>query len=163
MLRLWTIALVLLLAGTAQAQVSTTATPEDIKQEAADIVKAEEQAALDGEELMSKKARRRAKYLEQVKAERAQETNRFKLKAIANAEAREKKYEEKLKRMEEKESRFQKAARLEMEEKDQEELEKLQEPSQSRFKELAKQRAQERALKQELKEQRLHRNRKTEQ
>lgn len=109
-------------------------------------------------ELMSKADKVYADRLAKIKAEREKETNRFKRKAIENTEAREKKHAEALKRKEERASRFQKEAQAEAAQEKQEILQKQQAPSESRFTEMAKKRAEQRALKQELREKKLHRN-----
>lgn len=110
--------------------------------------------------LMSRKEKREAARKAEIAEERAQETNRFKKKAIEDTEAREKKYEEIMERKQQKASRFQKeAAEKELQEKEQI-LEEENAPSRSRFTEKAKQRAEERAKKREEKSKRLRRNNK---
>ena len=118
----------------------------------------------EGEEkvLMSNKERRLMERRQEIAEERARETSRFKKKAIANTEAREEKYEEIMKRKQEKASRFQKAAMEEAEREKEEAIKKAQESSESRFTEKAKKRAEERARKREEKQKRLRRNRKRE-
>lgn len=96
--------------------------------------------------------------LAKIQAERAKETNRFKKKAIENTEAREKKKQEIIQKQIDKSSRFQKEAQVKTEEKKQAEIQKDITPSESRFTEMAKIKAEQRALKKELKEKKLHRN-----
>ena len=95
---------------------------------------------------------------EAIAIERANETSAFKKKAIANTERREKKHEEILKRKQEKESRFQKAAREKAERKTQEAKEKKKNEIKSRFQKKAEEKAEMRAKKREEKQKRLKRN-----
>lgn len=108
--------------------------------------------------LMSKQDQARMERMQKILTERAEETSRFKQKAIANTQAREKRNEEALKRREEKASRYQKEALEQAEKEKQERLKNEQQPSSSRFTEKAKLKAEERALKKKLREERLHRN-----
>ncbi len=110
------------------------------------------------EKLLSEKEKKLMLWRAQIAEERANETSRFKKKAIENTIKREKKYEEIMKRKEEKASRFQKAAMEKAEKEKQEEIKKKMQPSKSRFTEMAKKRAEERAKKREEKEKRLKRN-----
>lgn len=95
---------------------------------------------------------------EAIAIERANETSAFKKKAIANTERREKKHEEILKRKQEKESRFQKAAREKAEKKVQMDKEKKKNEIKSRFQKKAEEKAEMRAKKREEKQKRLKRN-----
>ena len=119
-----------------------------------------EETQTDEEILMSKDDIAAKEWHDQVMQERANETRRFKLKAIKNAEKREKKYEEILERKKEKMSRYQ----LEAQQKNDNEyinnLKKQNQPSESRFTEKAKLRAEKRKMERELQEKRLHRNQK---
>lgn len=109
--------------------------------------------------LLSKREQQRLKRLNKIQEMRANETSRFKQKAIANTEAREKRNEEALKRRSEKASPYQKAALENMEKENQLRLQNEQQASPSRFTEKAKRQAEARALQKELREAELHRNR----
>lgn len=119
-----------------------------------------EETQTDEEILMSKDDIAAKEWRDQVMKERANETNRFKLKAIKNAEKREKKYEEILERKKEKMSRYQ----LEDQQKNDKEyinnIKKQNQTSESRFTEKAKLRAEQRKMERELREKRLHRTKK---
>ncbi len=119
----------------------------------------EEQIDSDNEEtFMTEEEKEYQEYLEKIKKERALETNPLKKKAIAKTEEREKKYQEILKRKEEKSSVFQKKAAIQAEKKKIQQIKEMQNTPKSRFTKKAEQRAQKRALKQKLREEKLHHN-----
>lgn len=96
----------------------------------------------------------------EIEKERALVKSRFKKKAIENTRAREEKYQEIMERKKEKASRFQKKAweKAEREKEEEAKEKEKREKKKSRFTKKAEARAAERALKRELKESRLKRN-----
>ena len=112
----------------------------------------------DVENVPEEEKTRLQKRREAIALERANETSAFKKRAIANTERREKKQEDILKRKQEKESRFQRAAREKAERKTQEAKEKKKNEIKSRFQKKAEEKAEMRAKKKEDKEKRLKRN-----